>query len=192
VSLTARPSVVVFGQTVELSGTASIPSGDSVALEVKPGGIAEFTTEQTLLPVNGAFAVTFTPSTNFTYRASYPGTPTTKASASKDVRILVRRKVILLGSGPATTRTARAGTPVTLTTQVTPAGIAAVSFQLYRFDAVRGSYRYAGSFGRKTDAGGRASMTWTPSAGRYYWRVAVLPSASFANNRTPVFRWTVR
>jgi hypothetical protein len=192
VSLTANRTVVVVGEAVDLKGTASVPVGDSVVLEVKPGGVADFTTERTFLPVNGAFGLSFVSSGNVTYRASYPSTPTTIGSASKDVRILVRRKVVLLGPGPATTRTVTAGKPVILTTQVTPAGVASVSFRLYRFDAALGGYRYAGSFGRKTDASGRATMSWTPSAGRFYWRVAVLPSPTFANNTTSAYRWTVR
>ena len=192
VSLAAKPTVIVFGDTVELKGTASLPSGEQVVLEVKPGGSADFTTDGTMLPVNGAFVLSIAPAANITYRASYAGTPTAKASASKDVRILVRRKVVLLGPGSATTRSAIGGRPVTLTAQVTPSGVASVSFQLYRFDPSRGIYRYAGSFGRKTDVGGRVSMTWTPTAGRFYWRVAVLPSVSYANNSTPAIRWTVR
>ncbi len=191
VSLTATPNVLVYGGGVDLTGTASVPSGESVALEVKPGGTADFATERTLFPVDGRFGLSFVPATNTWYRATYPGSPTAIASSSADVRILVRRKVVLLGPGAATTRTAVAGKPVTLTAQVTPAGAASVSFRLYRYDAARRAYRYAGSFGRTADATGRATMTWTPSSGRFYWRVAVLSTAEYANNLTAAYRWSV-
>jgi hypothetical protein len=81
---------------------------------------------------------------------------------------------------------------VTLTAQVGPTGPAAtVSFRLYRYDAARRAYVYYRSFGRTTDANGRATLVWTPTAGRYYWRVSALSSAEFASNMSPVYRWTV-
>lgn len=42
-----------------------------------------------------------------------------------------------------------------------------------------------------TDANGRGTLAWTALAGRYYWRVSVLPSPEFANGTSPAYRWTV-
>jgi len=104
----------------------------------------------------------------------------------------VRRSVSLVGVSPTSTRTIRAGSKVALVAQVTPAGAGAkLSFQLFRYDAARRTYVYGGSFGRTTDGSGKARLDWTPPGGRFYWRVLVLPSAEYANNVTPVYRWTV-
>ncbi len=190
VTLAARPAIVVSGGAVDLAGTSVVPGGESVVLEAKPAGAAAYAAEGTLLPVDGRFAVSLVPATNTWYRVSYPGSATAIAS-SAEVRVLVRRAVVLLGPGPATMRTAVARRPVTLVAQVSPAGVAKVSFRLYRYDAARRAYVYAGSFGRSTDGVGRATLAWTPSAGRFYWRVAVLSSPEYANNVTAVYRWTV-
>jgi hypothetical protein len=128
---------------------------------------------------------------NTYYRVSFPGSATATA-ASAEVRVLVRRSVSLLGTGPSITRTAKVGRPVTLTAQVTPAGVTTVSFQRYRYDTLRGRWVYAGSNGRSADENGHASFIWTPpSAGRWYVRAAVLPSPEFANNISAVYRYTV-
>jgi hypothetical protein len=123
---------------------------------------------------------------------SYPGSLTAAATTSNEVRVLVRRVVSLVGVSPSTTRTVRAGSSVTLTAQVSPPGGGArLSFRLYRYDATRRTYVYSRSYGRTTDASGRASVTWLTASGRYYWRVAVLSSAEYANNVSPVYRWSV-
>ncbi len=142
------------------------------------------------MPSAGRYGLTLTPARNTVYRVSYAGSATTQA-ASASVQVLVRRKVALLGPGSSVTRTAVAGRSVTLTAQVGPAGVAPVSFQLYRYDAARRSYVLSRSFGRTTDALGRARLTWTPSAGRFAWRVVVSPTADYANNATPLYRWSV-
>ena len=192
VSLSAKPSVVTYGQAIELNGTAIVPSDEQVVLESKAAGAEAYTTMESLVPVEDKFRRTILPATNTWYRARYPGSTSAIESSSADVRVLVRRKVVVAGPGPSTTRTAVAGTPVVISAMVVPAGATRVSFQLYRFDTVREAYRYAGSFGRTTDPAGRASVTWTPSAGRFYWRVAVLPTVAYANNTTAAYRWTVR
>lgn len=190
VTVTATPRVVVFGSPTQLGGVAALPAGESLVLEAREGGAAGYTPVGPIVPSGGRYRLTVTPAMNTWYRVSYPGSPTAIA-ASADVRVLVRRGVALLGSGPATVRTARAGRPVTLTAAVTPGGATTVSFRLYRYDATRGSYRYVGSYGRTTDAAGRASLSWTPGAGRYYWRVAVPSSVEFANNLTAAYRYSV-
>jgi len=191
VTLAATPRVVVYGRSVGLAGEASLPPGESATLEARPAGAEAYAVDPTVGPLAGAWSAVVVPRSNTWYRVSYPGSATAIAS-SAEVRVLVRRAVVLLGPGPATTRSAVAGKPVTLAAQVTPAGVARVSFQLYRYDPARRTWRYAGSFGRTTDATGRATLTWTPSAGRFYWRVAVLSTAEYANNITPAYRWSVR
>ncbi len=190
-SLAASRSVVSYGDSVGLSGRATGVGQGLVQVEIRQATAASFVPVTSLGPVGGEFAMTALPPTNAWYRASYAGSATQAPSSSVEVRVLVRRKVALLGPGPATTRTALAGRPVTLTVQVTPSGAAKVSFKLYRYDAVRRAYRYAGSFGRSSDGSGRATLTWTPVAGRFYWRVSVAPTTDFANNLSPAYRWTV-
>ena len=89
--------------------------------------------------------------------------------------------------------TARVGASVTLVAAVGPTGAGvSVSFRLYRFDAARRTWVYAGSRGRNTDVSGRASYTWIPaSAGSWYWRASVASTVDFANNMSPVYRWSV-
>jgi hypothetical protein len=190
VTVTATPRVVVFGSTVQLGGVAALPAGESLLLEAREAGATDYSPVGPVVPSTGRYGLMLTPAMNTWYRGSYPGSSTTVA-ASAEVRVLVRRGLVLLGPDPSTLRTATAGRPVTLTAQVAPAGVATVSFRLYRYDASRGKYVYAGSFGRSTGPDGRASLTWTPRAGRWYWRVAVPPTAQFANNLTAAYRYTV-
>ncbi|MBA3876452.1 MAG: hypothetical protein C0498_05875 [Anaerolinea sp.] len=190
VTAAASPSVVVFGSSVTLGGSVTLPAGESLQLEAREGGATAYAPVGPIVPSGGRYGLTLTPAMNTSYRVRYAGSPTTIA-ASAEVRVLVRRGVSLLGSGPSMTRTATAGRPVTITAQVSPAGVTTVSFRLYRYDASRGRYVYAGSFGRSTGTDGRASLTWTPSAGRWYWRVAVPSTAEFANNISPTYRYSV-
>ena len=190
-SVTATPPVVVVGSPVRLAGVAAIPTGEALALDAREGGAAEYApVVGPVVPSAGRYGLTLTPARNTWYRVSYAGSATTQA-ASASIRVLVRRKVSLLGAGSATTRTAVAGLPVVLTAQVGPAGAVAVSFRLYRYDTTRGRYVYVRSFGRTSDLLGRARLTWTPSAGRFAWRVAVASSVDYANNMTPLYRWSV-
>jgi hypothetical protein len=190
VSAAVTAGVVAPGSSVTLSGTASIPVGESLTLESRAGAAADYSAVGPLTLSGGRYAVTVTPVMNTYYRVSYAGSPTTAAS-SATVRVLVRRGVTLPGTGPSVTRTAKAGHAITVSAAVTPAGIATVSFRLYRYDALHAKYVYAGSFGRTTGVDGRASVTWTPSAGRWYWRVVVSSTAEFANNLSAAYRYSV-
>jgi hypothetical protein len=82
---------------------------------------------------------------------------------------------------------------VTVVAAVGPASAGvSVSFRLYRFDPTRRTWIYAGSRGRNTDASGRATYVWTPpSTGLFYWRAAVASTTTYANNTSPVYRWSV-
>ncbi|HXG40476.1 MAG TPA: Ig-like domain-containing protein, partial [Candidatus Limnocylindrales bacterium] len=144
------------------------------------------------LSAAGLAALEVSPAANTYYRFSYPGTATA-ASATGEIRVLVRRDVRLAGLDPSVTRRIRPGTTVSLTAEVAPrTGGVRLSFRLYRLDPATGRYRYAGSFGRVTNSDGRASLAWTPTrSGNYYWRVAVLPTVDYANNVSAVHRWRV-
>jgi hypothetical protein len=191
IAVAASQRVVVVGSSVTLSGSASIPAGESLLLEARQGGVLEYTPVGPIAPSGGSYSMTLTPAMNTYYRVSFPGSATA-SPASAEVRVIVRRSVSLLGAGPTTTRTADVGRPVTITAQVTPAGVTTVSFQRYRYDTRRGRWVYAGSNGRSTNEDGQASFIWAPpSAGRWYVRAAVLPSPEFANNISAVYRYTV-
>jgi hypothetical protein len=190
VTAVATPRVVVFGSSVKLGGSVTLPAGESLQLEAREGAATAYTPIGPVAPSAGGYTVALTPAMNTYYRVGFPGSPTTVA-ASAEVRVLVRRAVSLLGSGSSTARTAQAGRPVTITAQLTPGGVATVSFRLYRYNAAGGRYVYVGSFGRSTGTDGRASLTWTPSVGRWYWRVSVPSTPAFANNLSATYRYTV-
>ncbi len=146
----------------------------------------------TLALVNGHGSLVVTPASNTTYRFAYAG-GNAVAPAGSDLRVLVRRSVAL--SAPASPAVARAkvGATVRLTAAVGPAAAGvSVSFRLYRYDVARRHWVYAGSLGRRTDASGHASLAWhATQPGSYYWRASVGSTSEFANNISPVYRWTV-
>jgi hypothetical protein len=190
VSVAAAPTVTVSGRSVTLSGRTSLPNGQAATLEVRPAGTDVYAADSTVGPLAGAFSAVVVPPSNAWYRVSYAGSATAVAF-SAEVRVLVRRGVTLLGTAPSTVRTATAGKIVPITVQLAPAGPAVVTFRAYRYDASHGQYVLIGSFGRVTDATGRATVRWMPSAGRWYWQVIVPPSSTFANNTSAAYRWVV-
>jgi hypothetical protein len=144
------------------------------------------------VPADRRILLTVRPAMNTTYRLGYSGTSTT-APAQADVRILVRRSITLVGVSTLRAAPVRVGRSVQIVASITPAvaGVS-VSLRLYRYDAGRRAWVYAGSQGRTSDAAGRVSTAWTPtSAGSYYWRAVVASTVDFANNVSPVYRWSV-
>ncbi len=185
--------VVLPGTSVTLSATTPGLDTSAVFLETRPANATGAVQSGPFSVANGAVSTVVTPAMNTWYQFLYPGSRTDAATSSNAVRVIVRRLVSLVGVSASDTQAARAGRPVTLTAQVAPAGSPAhLSFQLYRYDPLRRAWLYRGSFGRGTDAQGQASVTWTPAAGRYAWRVAALPTPEFANNVSPLYRWLVR
>ncbi len=188
-SLTPRVSVV--GTSVTLSGTATLPPGASLQLESRARAATDYSPVEQIVSSNGKYSLTLIPSENTNYRVSYAGSAVA-SPASAEAAAIVRRTVSLTNVTATTRHTARIGRPVTLQAQVAPAGITTVSFRLYRYDTARRRWVYAGSHGRKTTADGTASLTWTPSStGSWYWRVVVYPTPEFANNISPVYRYSV-
>ncbi len=188
----ASPRVVVRGSStrldVSLTG-APLPAGIKVSAATPATGFVPLSTIST---DTGSASLAVVPDMNTTYRFRYPGTFGV-APAQVDVRVLVRRSIALVGRDSAVVSRARVGASVRLVAAVGPArpGVS-VSFRLYRFDAVRRVWVYAGSKGRNTDSAGRASYTWIPStSGQFYWRASVASTAEYANNVSSVYRWSV-
>jgi hypothetical protein len=188
----AQPGVILHGQAarVDISLTgAPFPATFEVASATGSGQFVPLTSIPT---DDGTNTLAVTPASNTTYRFRYPGAIGV-APSEADVRVLVRRSVSLVGRSSSVVSRARVGASVKLTAAVSPAADgASLSFRLYRFDPARRTWVYAGSRGRSADSSGRASYTWSPPAsGSYYWRVVVAPTHEFANNTSPVYRWSI-
>ena len=146
----------------------------------------------TITLANGEGLLLVTPTQNTTYRFRYGGAFGV-SPVQVDVPILVRRSVALVGRSSSIVSRTRVGASIKLTAAVGPAtsGVS-VSFRLYRFDTARRVWVYAGSHGRNTDSTGRATNSWSPTApGSYYWRASVASTVDFANNVSPVYRFSV-
>ncbi|MGC8635283.1 MAG: Ig-like domain-containing protein [Candidatus Limnocylindrales bacterium] len=190
--LSRSARVILPGASVTLTATTPGLDTSAVFLQTLLPGAASPAQSGPFTVVDGSVSTTVSPQMNTGYQFLYPGSRTDASTTSNQVRVIVRRLVSLVGVPAAGTQSAKAGRPITLTAQVEPVGsVARLSFQRYRYDAVHRRWVYAGSFGRTTDAAGEASVTWTPTAGRWYWRVASFPTPDYANNVSPVYRWLV-
>jgi hypothetical protein len=195
VDLEARaiPSVLAFGGSstidVVLTG-APVPATVNVLL--RPDSTTGSTTLPTLAVHDGRTTLTVAPGSNALYQLTYEGVGGI-ASAQADVHVLVRRSVALVGVSTSRVAAVRAGRSIHVVAGISPAAAGvSVSMRLYRYDTDRRAWVYAGSRGRTSDAAGRVSTTWTPtSAGSYYWRAVVASTLDFANNVSPVYRWSV-
>lgn len=191
-SVTATPRVLLRGASTRMDATligAPLPTTMDV---LSATGSGEFIPLETIPTEDGRTSFGATPAANTTYRFSYDGVFGI-APAQSDIRVLVRRSVVLVGRNSAAVSRSRVGASVNLVAAISPAvaGVS-VSFRLYRFDTTRRVWVYAGSRGRSTTAAGRASFTWVPaSAGSWFVRVAVAPTVEFANNVSPVYRWSI-
>ncbi|MBI2763885.1 MAG: Ig-like domain-containing protein [Chloroflexi bacterium] len=190
--VTAEPKVIVLGGSARIGVTltgAPLPTSIDVLSSTVATGPAPLTT----VPISdGRASLIVTPKENTVYEFRYAGAPVI-APARAEVRMLVRRSAEIVGVDRTVVSRARVGRAVSLSAQVNSAAEGVpVSFRLYRFDTSRRSWVYAGSRGRGTNAQGRASYTWVPpSSGSYYWRVYVGSTAQYANNVSPVYRWSV-
>lgn len=190
--LSRSARVILPGASVTLTATTPGLETSAVFLQALLAGETTPVQSGPFTVSNGSVSTTVTPAMNTGYQFLYPGSRTDASTTSNQVRVIVRRLVSLVGVSAGVTQSAKAGRPILLTAQVEPAGLPArLSFQLYRYLAVRRAWVYAGSFGRTTDAAGRSTVTWTPAAGRWYWRVVSLPTPDYANNVSPVYRWLV-
>lgn len=193
VTLSAAPTVLVRGGSAVLTGRADgLAAGAALDLTSQPalGGPALLASVPA--PVNSPVQVTVRPAMNTTYHLGYGGTSTT-AAAETSVRVLVRRSVVLVGVSTSSVAPVRVGRSAQVVASISPpaAGVV-VSMRLYRYDTGRRAWVFAGSRGRVSDATGRASTSWTPtSAGSYYWRATAASTIDFANNVSPIYRWSV-
>jgi hypothetical protein len=189
----ATPPVILRGASARLDLTLSgAPPPAFVQVSRSWSGSGGFVPLATLEVVNGRLTLPVQPDLTTTYRFQYSGSFGV-APADLIVPVLVRRSVVLVGRSSTVTARASVGASVKLTAEIDPEspGIT-VSFRLYRFDAVKRVWVYAGSRGRKTDPAGRATYSWIPpSTGSYYWRVSVVSTTEYANNTSPVYRWSI-
>jgi hypothetical protein len=192
VSLDAPAAVVTFGDQLTLTGTTSTPPGDTLSVQARVALEEDFATVTTVAPSAGRYSAAFRPPANATYRISYAGSAIAQGSISNTARVVVRWRVFLSGRGPAIVRSGTVGRPIVVQARVAPVVTGqSVSFRLYRYDAVRRAYVYAGSRGTKTFADGTASIVWTPLAGRWQWRVVVPPAPSNANGISAAYTWSI-
>jgi hypothetical protein len=186
-TVSGTPTTVSAGASARLAATLTgAPSPATVEVLSRTAGAADFSPIASISLADGQGSLSAAPSLTTTYRLAYAGTSTLAAS-SADVLISVRRGVKV--SAPAS---AVAGRLTRITATVSPAGSAGVSFRLYRYDALRRVYTYAGSWGRTTSASGAAVYNWVPRSGTYQWRVAVTGTASYATNTSVAVRVVVR
>jgi hypothetical protein len=191
-AVTAAPKVIQRGGSSRVDVVlAGAPSPAAIEVEAITGTDG-FVALPPISTDDGRNTLIVSPTSNTIYRFSYAGAFGV-APAEADVRIVVRRSVVLAGRDPRLASRTRVGNTVNLTAAISPAAAgASVSFRLYRFDTGRRAWVYAGSKGRSTDAAGRAVLAWVPpSSGSFYWRVSVAPTREFANNISPVYRWSV-
>ena len=187
ITLAGTPSTVSAGASTRFTATLNgAPSPATVEILSRPAGAADFTSIASISLANGQASFSAAPALTTTYRLSYAGTSSVGAS-SADALISVRRGVKT--SAPAS---AVAGRVTRVTAAVSPAGGVGVSFRLYRYDPVRRTYVYAGSWGRSTSASGVAVFNWTPRSGTYQWRVVVAGTPSYATNMSFAARVVVR
>lgn len=189
---TASHRVVTVGGASRINLTFSGPQQATSVEMLSSGGTGPFETVSIFELVDGSLSLLVAPVQNTTYRFRYGGAFGIAAS-QVDVRVLVRRSIVIAGRDSRVTARSRIGSNVRLTAAISPAQAgASVSFRMYRFDATRRSWVYTGSFGRKSDAQGRAVLNWTPSrAGSFYWRAIVGSTPEYANNTSPVYRWAI-
>jgi hypothetical protein len=192
-TLTVAPQVVVAGGSTTLAGTVQPAGIPGAQLLVRTATASDFSPASALPAGAGPFSVSLAPTMNSWYRVDVPASPVIAAAQSSVVRVIVRRAVALDGPSASQTRSARPGASVVIRARVAPAAAGvSVSFRLYRFDAGRRAYVFAGSRGAHTTAAGMATIAWTAPAGQFFWQAVVYPTPEFANNISPAYRWLVR
>ena len=190
---TAVPKVVTRGGSARLDlilGDAPLPA--VIELSTAPSGSAVYVPLTEITTEDGSASLAVEPAQNTTYRLRYGGAGGV-APSQVDVPVLVRRSIVLAGRSSSTVSSARVGASVNIVAAIGPAAAGVpVSFRIYQFDSARRTWVYAGSRGRNTGANGRTSFTWVPSSsGSWYVRASVASTPDFANNISPVYRWSV-
>ncbi|HVA88192.1 MAG TPA: hypothetical protein VNF73_17950 [Candidatus Saccharimonadales bacterium] len=196
ISLSASSSVIVWRDSVTLD--VNFPTSGALrtfTLEISADGstwnpMATLTTDQT-----GAAAFTWTPATNFWYRADFPGATDLGAGDSNVVRVVVRQIALLRPTSLGRVKDISRGTSITFTTTVRPIGPnvpqETAIFVLYRWNG--SSWVLDSSQRVAVDSSGRASWTWSAgTAGSWYVRSEAVPTPANANSGWgPVERYNV-
>lgn len=189
--LAATPATIVDGAPVQLTLTsAGVPATAAVQLERRAWNEPDFS------PLNqamgGTAALNVRPAANGWYRASFIGDGVTAPSTAQ-VRVLVRRRVVIVGGTTSLAVAGRGSTVKLVAATSSPMAGVSVTFALYRYDVATRRYAYLRSFARTSDAAGRATLGWVAStAGRFGWRVRVASTPDHANGISMMYSWIVR
>jgi len=194
ITLAASPRVVDRSGTVLLAGRVEEPAGAATLdLTAVPAGALNLVPLGTV-PVrpDGSFAVRVTPSSTTEYRLRLAAAGGYGAGDARAV-VAVRRGVRIAGASSAVVRSARAGSRVALTAAIAPAapGVS-VAFRLERWSTSTRTWRLVGTLGRRTDAAGKAGVTWAPKGGGLYrWRATAATTVDFSTAASAWVRWSI-
>ena len=188
VSLAIAPRVAVSASIVVLSGQVTDGGGSLVVIERSVGG-GPWSPYVTVFPApDGSFTATASVGANASLRADVPATAVSAEAMSAPQRVLVRRGVALAGLDAGVTRRVAAGTRVTVSALVAPAGPAVpVTLSIYRYEPGRGYVRQTAV--TRSTVNGRYVFSWHPGRASYYLRLTTPPTPLFANGISPAYRW---
>jgi hypothetical protein len=193
VTMRASPPVVDRGAAALLAGRLTAPTGlASLTLEARPlGALATVVLGSVPIAADGSFSTRVTPSSTTEYRLQVPASG--GFGAGSVAAVVSVRRVVRLNWSPSVAHAGRVGSRVTLIGSVGPAAAGlAVAFRLERWNAVSRSWQLVATFTRRTDAAGRASLTWLLSTGALYrWRATAGSTPEFATAASPWVRWSV-
>ncbi len=193
ITLSSSASVAATGGKVTLAGATNVPNVAAYVLERSVGG-GPWEAVVPLTPdVRGAFSATVAVTANTFFRVHHLGTQFTGEAFSPAVRVLVRRTVAITGPAPSVVRSVAVGSRVAVSAAVVRAtsGLR-TTFRLERWDPVRGTWQYQGTWARTTTSTGRASITWSArTRGLFRWRCTANSDALFASGTSPWVRYLV-
>ena len=193
ITLRASPSLVDRGATTLLTGRLAAPTGvASLTLEARPIGALQIVALGLVpLAADGSFSTRVRPSSTTEYRLRVPAAGGFGAGSVSAV-VSVRRALRLNWSTSAV-HAGRVGARVSIVASVSPiAGSVGVAFRLERWSAVSRTWRLVGTLNRRTDAAGRASVTWAPSgSGLYRWRATAGSTPDYSAGASTWVRWSI-
>ncbi len=185
VTVAATPSVVVVGSSVTLAGAASIPAGESLALDAREGARDGVRTD----PHDRSERRPLRPHADAGAEHGLPRE--LRGLRDHAGRVRVRPGARAAEGGAARSRifghADRGGRPVRDAHRAgwpRGRGPGLVPALPVRRGTARATSSRGASVVRPTRSG-RARLTWTPSAGRFAWRVAVSSTVDYANNLSP-------
>ena len=193
ITLRATPVLVDRGAIVLLNGRLTAPTGvTSLSLEASPVGALE-AVPLGVVPVaaDGSFSTRVAPSSSTGYLLRVPAAGEFGAG-SVSALVSVRRGVFLNWSS-SVVNAGRVGTRLSIVATVSPAtaGVG-VEFRLERWSAVSRSWRPVGTLVRRSDASGRTSISWAPSASALYrWRAVAGWTPDYSTGSSSWVRWSI-